>query len=1219
MIGLESAAIKYTYYFKMVKLGSLLLLLLAAALLGASQAEPEPPFPLPFDTLMQNFFRAHVISEIVTTQGAHAHRIVEEIVDLQIGKTALVQSSLAGNKVVHCDGRLVYEYEPYKCRLLKPEDVQVFGQSDAGLWRTRVAVPDDSSSSPQDDELATTRQNKYRMMPLFGVIALWLNAAAAAKTYSKSEIVYSVSMDVHRKAHQWSFVSQDYNERVDMYFVDISAPGDTHASAGLSLEMIKITPTSSDSTAVTVNIIGMQFAITDDSYYDTFLQIPAGYGCRALAGREQTRALLDELPSIETMYFGPLLSHSHRIELELTATKYTQTNDDTKRASDTSVVELARTDVGDFVGGGLLQLVRVRDSSRDLKTITDYHMNVEYAVDARKGTCDMRNIAKLRRAASGDAQRQIETFSLKFANGLELSLDSSQIEHLFVATGEFAFVKRVRQGASSSELIYFERQDAQNECLLFPGRKCRTIRVYARDPTRSAQVDLSSVTIWVLDASESRIVESYHMNVIDAHELLESHELARVFDTSDECYLDAADKRAGKHYAWFQLNYPLLRAHADALAGQLNDFKEMVYERFLLKGHLSFFRLPKLELLFEDSGVVLRALLLDLPPLELVYEPEAGVKLELDSDKGDQLDLTVDLAHCADLCKFYKCKTMSFCATEHKCLLSADLPAAAAAAASGRLKLLKDVACTTYTQPQLCTHLNLNDASPDAPQMCAGDELWQLSLQRVLASMQYQDYGAVALPERPEELRVGQQDSGLDDDAYGALVREYYTKLFDFLDEDEHKLPMLTFAMKFGPEFDVLLPDRFELEQDPLLEAAQQDDDDDDAQQTTSAAFHQGLNMHHYKVNALSQAAAAAVKRSSWRLFNGLSYDQCALACADSSCSSFSYCTHRRECIVTEIYELSKSADLMEMDVECFIVQRDFVSKFNKFDNTHRPQLYKRSTAAISAAECAHACVVATDFRCLAFDFCVADDNNNKLDGCFLLEDRRLYTGGATTNTDNDKSAVSTRRQTSCAHYSRSYLADFLRVESRKFDDTQLLAKAKTSIVSGRSVDACAEHCATGLIDCSAFQFCLDASAASEARAPMQSCTMLEGHLSGQRVDQAPIVSVDDAQQDQAPTNNLLQPSADCHVFLLRKDSSEAQLRELALVGMTKAEYEAQKRLASDSRPRGLTLAGAVLLFLGVTSFVATIAFGFTWARENNDFVRAKMERMQIILNTYGR
>jgi len=296
--------------------------------------------------------------------------------------------------------------------------------------------------------------------------------------------------------------------------------------------------------------------------------------------------------------------------------------------------------------------------------------------------------------------------------------------------------------------------------------------------------------------------------------------------------------------------------------------------------------------------------------------------------------------------------------------------------------------------------------------------------------------------------------------------------------------------------------------------------------------------------------------------------------------------------LAVDIYSLGASIDiLVEADPDCFITQTDFLSKFNKFPNVYRPSVYKQTVTAFNPSECAHTCMVESNFTCLGFDYCetaVSETGGDRLGSCFFLQDRLISAGsseqsGRSSQKPQAGSMAPPNKSTGCDHYSRSYLADFTRIEYRKIDDGQL-------------------------IDCTAFQFCFDPSSSG----PMQSCTMIESKPTGDPNDYRVVVS----QNENGETvfeGRFFKPDENCHLFSLRRDSSEAHLRELALGSMTKEEYEADRE--AKIRSNGISLGGAIVLYFGVTILFALLAFGVCYAENNNEYIRQKIERVQLLLH----
>lgn len=1141
---------------------------------NAAAGDAEPPFPQIISPLQVNRHRIHIVSESVSDK--FGYETYEELVDLDEGKDTLIVHDKKGHHVTHIDGpnNLIFRYQPYYCTAFTPEELEI-GLPDK-LWTKRYSM--------KSGDGKTTKE-----MHLYGVTALWMNVAERPKSYSISSMVYSASKDISKSAHKWSVNGDDNKVRIHFYFIDNSSRS---SGTKLSLEMIQVESLVSMKIIQTLNILSFEYSFADS--YDSMMRVPVGYGC---INSDVTSKALIEFPSIESLYLGPLMSNSHKIELEATATKFKETSDGIERSSDTISYEIAHTSPQFSTGNPGLQLIRERDARKDIKTISNHQFNVEYKIDMRKGTCKFANMGTRDRG---------EKLSLEFNNNLKLAIDVETFKVIFVDTDDFYFIGRSRKVI---EYLYFEKT---TDKILEGKQQSRIIRTYSTNQAATGEVKLESVTIWVFDEKYENIIESYHLNVIDAITLNSFYELSRTFDITEECYLNNELMVEGKDYSWFELHYPVPVRYNTIIASKVMNVKEMIYARFSSDG-VNFFLAPRFEIMFEDTGFILRILQIDIPSINYLYDLKEGFMLSIDKTRGDAEDLTVDLNHCTDLCRLSNCKTMSYCENDHLCLISTHVPD------NDKHKLLKSKSCLTFQRP------TLNQVEEEDDEQF--EKLMELKLQRVIGVLQHQDYDALSLPKMPDELWYPKSETGINEEEYNKILKSYLEEVMNFIKSEGHRLPMLTFTMEVEGALVILMPNKFELEQDPLNEFKLTDKDDsleDGLDSSAAPPFHEGLSMHRFKINAFNEA-----NQQNSHLFTGLNYDQCALACVDSKCSSFSFCSHRQECIITDIYSIGESmSNIIELDSDCMILQRDFLSKFNRFQNVFRPNIYKKSSKAFNPSECAHTCIIETDFKCLAFDFCSASEsstNSVQIDSCLLLEDRQIYTGiggvqkAQTPSSANKQIPTSDNKKqqqqvaTGCDHYSRSYLADFLRIEYRQIDDSEM-SKLKTSIIEGRSVDQCADECVNQLTDCTAFQFCFDPDIREGA---MQSCTFIESKPEGAMYDNGSSntnIVVDEKDGGKVvKASKIFVANRNCHVFSLRHDASEAHLRELALNGMTKEEMDTNERRNKVSSS-GLSIGGGILLFLSVTLIFSAIGCGIVIVKHHNDYVRQRIERIQLLL-----
>lgn len=222
-----------------------------------------------------------------------------------------------------------------------------------------------------------------------------------------------------------------------------------------------------------------------------------------------------------------------------------------------------------------------------------------------------------------------------------------------------------------------------------------------------------------------------------------------------------------------------------------------------------------------------------------------------------------------------------------------------------------------------------------------------------------------------------------------------------------------------------------------------------------------------------------------------------------------------------------------------------------------------------------------------------------------------MFTGAADAKLIADTTKLAAKSK-GCDHYSRSYLADFVRIEYRQLDES-ITAKLSTNLFEGYSVDQCADLCANELQGCTAFQFCLNLKAAtSGVRKQLQSCTLISGLAKDSSLEDSKVI-LDKESGELVGQSKLLKPSDDCHVFSLRKDSQEAQLRDLLLNPMTTADVETARRV-SIKNLSGLSFAGTLFLFSCLALVSTGLVCGLLIAKDNNELVRKNFDKAKILL-----
>lgn len=383
-----------------------------------------------------------------------------------------------------------------------------------------------------------------------------------------------------------------------------------------------------------------------------------------------------------------------------------------------------------------------------------------------------------------------------------------------------------------------------------------------------------------------------------------------------------------------------------------------------------------------------------------------------------------------------------------------------------------------------------------------------------------------------------------------------------------------------------LFPDAFEVESDPVREVDLQDQVPDDS-------FRIGIPIARYHTNDRDLQQQIAMRE-----YTDLNYDQCALLCLDSSvdCGSFSFCSHGKTCTLTNLRdtEQTRRSDLVVEDHDCMIAQRDYLWSFDHLQGTRYPSSYHEQMKTARRNECAERCLFSKDLQCLGFDFCTdtkpaedADpDDSNELGTCFYQQTRYSAQEQQTGNSTPTESAR-------CDHYSRSLLADFDQLSFRSFTPDALLG-VTASRYEGKTLGACADLCGLKTVDCVGLQFCVEQTAENTLT---QTCTIVEGSVAcltgAVNASQAP---TDNGGAVESMLEGLLKADTNCRV-LMHKDRSRNSLEPPEAID----ESDSQ---AGGDPAGGLSITGALLLFLILTATMAAITFGLYWAEERSLVIR---------------
>lgn len=918
---------------------------------------------------------------------------------------------------------------------------------------------------------------------------------------------------------KWKFIIDEY--KIKLVFI----AKDMRGASKPTIDLVEVYSEDGKTLIKTIRILHISYLSSSD-----LLRIPLGYGCRT--GLRLTS-------NVE----APSMIHA---EFEVSATAFTYDKSNTPipsaRKSDLASIEILKDDEQ------RIQMIRRRNSTHDIKSIIDQSRSLAYRLDERRGTCEISHFCSDSNDPIDDQYHRVcmrSERTLSFSNDLKLPLEPNMIKKLIETPDGYVSIYNITLDDQRSYQFYETEWDANN---LWPGKPAIVTRKYDEYP------NLLSVTLRVLSPEKDRIEALYHMNKLNFRldkniNSYDNIEWAKHFDVSDQCYLENDNAIQNKDYAWFKFTYYLESSIIMGIMRRHLEFKTFIYdqlmEQFKLYG-LTMMRIPKVELIpnLPNSELVIRVLILDNPsPLE-AYEQSNRICIDKSKDSKAIEDTARDLRHCSDICREHHCQVFSYNYKSLSCIITT----------SERTNYISQNDYISY----------FNEGSID----------YGANLAKIKSILEHRAILKYALdtgiPPRPDILKRPPDTSELSLEEYKDLAENYWKSVMEYLEKFGSESKLMVFREITDTSYENhLFPGNLLIEEDPFSEFNIGYTNEEG--QAERLSFHHGLSGYTYRWNPNGRSGQ----------YSRISQDQCELACIDSKCSSYSYCSRPTQelCIITDIYEINQVIEnqtLIEKRSDCSLMQRDLIYKFNKFENVIRSNNPKQ-TVALNPNECAHKCF--EDDECLAFDYC----NVNGVNECLLLATRDIYTG----NNDGIDWQRKSEHPTGCDHYSRSYLADFssrFKYKQIKSDKLERITEYK---IEGQTSDQCADKCIKDT-NCDTFQICFPGGIAPIDEEDHQRCWFIDYDRIHEKIE-----------------DTDYETGVNCHVYNLLPEVKRTRSRTV---------FPDASEIDDGKNKSGLTILGGLGLYLGVTLLMATLGCGFILLRHNNERFRQGIERAQIFL-----
>lgn len=129
----------------------------------------------------------------------------------------------------------------------------------------------------------------------------------------------------------------------------------------------------------------------------------------------------------------------------------------------------------------------------------------------------------------------------------------------------------------------------------------------------------------------------------------------------------------------------------------------------------------------------------------------------------------------------------------------------------------------------------------------------------------------------------------------------------------------------------------------------------------------------------------------------------------------------------------------------------------------------------------------------------------------------------------------------------------------------------------------------------------------------MQKCVMIDSKPEGLTDEDLKVVVRENSTSEELlKVSKLFQQHDLCHVFSLRKDASEAHLRDLALNAISADDYERKQKGSRNSS--SFTLAGCFHIFLSFSILSAGFVSALLVARDKSVFIRRHTDNIQALI-----
>lgn len=429
---------------------------------------------------------------------------------------------------------------------------------------------------------------------------------------------------------------------------------------------------------------------------------------------------------------------------------------------------------------------------------------------------------------------------------------------------------------------------------------------------------------------------------------------------------------------------------------------------------------------YDNFFIYIKMTLIDLP-LTHFFTIQRGVRLARGSDKDKILEkFAANAERCASACELYHCLRFSFEKDTSRCALQLHLNVEALQHSEFSELYMMETPWDKYIADGLRSHLKPRQIVELFNELITSD-LADVDSQETLASWRLRD-------DVPLTLRI-----------------------------ESDVLPGYTIG---DPPFIILRPSSVESEMDSMHEMARVETVGRDSN-GSEVIIHVSTDSPHlqieysllfenkqYLVNKIANSPGSQQMEAS-------SYEDCAHACEDSNCKSFSYCHLDKSCSLTTMHKTTLIDASVVHYSGCNVFVLDYLSKFEDLGFVTEPEVVQKVIKQESLIDCANSCMEEEEFNCQGFYH--ANEGDVK---CLMVNKHIEQLASGPTFT-----FIKSTDKQSLRFYSRSNLAQFSQYfgKTLKVPETEV---DKIETIEGFGAEFCAQTCIEQ--SCLAFDICLE-------------------------------------------------------------------------------------------------------------------------------------------------